>query len=477
MAQPSTSARTESSAQPESAAQPSVTETRASEDQIAEGRRAYELDRQHVFHSWGAQEKLSPMTIVDSQGSWVWDGEGKPLLDLTGQLVFTNIGHRHPKVVAAIQEQAQKLCTVAPQHANAARSEAARLITELLSDDLNHVFFTNGGADANEHAVRMARLYTGRHKVLSAYRSYHGGTHLAINMTGDPRRFASDKATDGVVHFLPAYPYRSYFGSQNDAEEAERALNHLRDVIQLEGPHTVGALILEAIPGTAGIYAPPKEYVTGVRELCDEYGIVLIMDEVMAGFGRSGRWFAHQHYGIDPDIVTFAKGVNSGYVPLGGVVMDDDIYARFAEQPYPGGLTYSGHPLATAAAVATINAMHDEQMVEHAARIGEEVIGPRLQQIKERHPSVGDVRGTGVFWAIELVKDRHTREPLSEYGQVPAVSSEIVAFARERFVLPYPNMNRLHICPPLNVSEEDIRYGLDVLDEALDLADRVVAEG
>ena len=450
------------------------TDERISQEQIEAGRRAYELDRKHVFHSWSAQEKIDPMTVLDAEGAWIWDGEGNKLLDFTSQLIFTNIGHKHPKVVAAIQQQAEKLCTIAPQHANDARSEAARLITGLLPEDINHVFFTNGGADANEHAVRMARLHTGRRKVLSAYRSYHGGTQLAVNLTGDPRRLASDQASDGVVHFLPAYTYQSYFGSENDKQESERALNHLRDVVLLEGRDKIAAIVLEAIPGTAGIYLPPAGYLQGVRELCDEHGIVLIIDEVMAGFGRAGQWFAHQHYGIEPDIVTFAKGVNSGYVPLGGVAMDDAIYSTFAETPYLGGLTYSGHPLAAAAAVATINAMQDESMVEHAQRLGDEVIGPRLEELKDNHASVGDVRGVGAFWAIELVQDRETREPLAPYGQTPAVMNQIVAECKRNGLLPFINMNRIHICPALNISKEDVLFGIDVIDQALKLADESI---
>lgn len=447
---------------------------RITEDQIAAGRRAYDLDRQHVFHSWSAQEQIDPMVVLDAEGSWIWDGEGNKLLDFSSQLIFTNLGHKHPRVIAAIQAQAEKLCTIAPQHVNDARSEAARLIAGLLPDDINHVFFTNGGAEANEHAVRMARLHTGRHKVLSAYRSYHGGTHLAINMTGDPRRLASDQATDGVVHFLPAYTYRSYFGSRTEEQEAERALNHLRDIVLLEGGEKVAAIVLEAIPGTAGIYLPPAGYFEGVRKLCDEHGIVLILDEVMAGFGRAGTWFAHQHYTVEPDIVTFAKGVNSGYVPLGGVAMDDDIYSSFADQAYPGGLTYSGHPLATAAAAATIRAMHEESIVDHALWLGDEVIGPRLQELKNHHPSVGDVRGAGAFWAIELVQDRDTREPLAPYGQTPPVMQQIVAECKRHGVMPFINMNRVHICPPLNTSEEDVLFGLDVIDQALNLADETI---
>lgn len=445
-------------------------------EQLEAGRRAYDLDRQHVFHSWSAQQNLDPMTIVDAEGSLIWDGEGNRLVDFTSQLIFTNAGHQHPRIIQAIKDQADSLCTVAPQHANASRSEAARMITELLGEELNHVFFTNGGADANEHAVRMARLHTGRHKVLSAYRSYHGGTHLAINLTGDPRRLPSDHATDGVVHFLPAYTYRSHFNSTNEQQEAERALQHLDDIITYEGSDQVAAVVLEAIPGTAGIHIPPAGYLEGVRKLCDERGIMLILDEVMTGFGRTGEWFAHQHFDIEPDLLTFAKGVNSGYVPLGGVVMTDAIYSSFAQRVYPGGLTYSGHPLATAAAVATIQTMQDEQMVPYARQLGEEVIRPRLGQMYQRHPSIGDIRGVGAFWAIELVADRASREPLAPYGQTPEVMGRVVAEATHRGVLPFTNMNRIHIAPPLNISTENVLAGLDALDVALAIADDEVGQ-
>lgn len=441
---------------------------------IENGRRAYELDREHVFHSWSAQAKITPMTVLATAGSYVWDGEGRRLLDLSSQLVNTNIGHQHPAVVAAIQDQAAKICTIAPQHVNNARSEAARLICEVAPPGLDKVFFTNGGADANEHAIRMARLHTGRHKVLSAYRSYHGATQLAVNVTGDPRRFANDYSSEGVVHFMPAYTYRSYFGSTSEAEETERALRHLEDVIVLEGADNIAALILETVPGTAGIYLPPEGYLAGVREITRRYGIVMIADEVMAGFGRTGAWFAINHWDVAPDLITFAKGVNSGYVPLGGVLIGQEIAATFAERVYPGGLTYSGHPLACAAAVATITAMREEGMLEHARALGKEVIGPRLREIAERHPSVGDVRGIGCFWAVELVKDRDTREPLAPYGGTSEAMTELTKALKDGGVLPFVNFNRVHVVPPINISREDLLAGLDALDEALTVADRYV---
>lgn len=455
----------------------SETATPVTDADIEAGRRAHALDRDHVFHSWQAQGPFNPMTILRGEGSLVWDGDGTRLIDLSSQLVNTNIGHQHPKVVAAIQKQAGKLCTIAPQHVNDARSEAARLIAELTPGDLNHVFFTNGGAEAVEHAIRMARLHTGRKKVFSAYRSYHGGTQLAINATGDPRRFANDDGDSGVVHFLPAYRYRSHFGSTTEAEESERALRHLTDMIELEGPANIAAVMLESVPGTAGIYLPPAGYLAGVRELTRKYGIMFIADEVMAGFGRTGRWFAINHWDVEPDLLTFAKGVNSGYVPLGGVAMSDAVFDTFRERPYPGGLTYSGHPLACAAAVATINAMREEGMVENAARLGDDVIGPTLRELAARHPSIGEVRGTGCFWAVELVRDRETREPLAAYGGSSPEMNQVIAALKAEGVLPFANFNRIHVVPPLNIPDDLLREGLAALDRALDVADGFVREG
>ena len=438
---------------------------------IAEGRHAYELDRQHVFHSWSAQAQIKPMTIVAADGSYVWDGDGNKLLDFSSQLVFTNIGHQHPKVVAAIAEQAAKLCTVAPQHVNAARSEAARLIAERTPGDLDRVFFTNGGADAVEHAVRMARLHTGRYKVLSRYRSYHGGTDTAVNLTGDPRRYPNDYASSGVVHFNGPFLYRSSFHAENEQQESERALEYLDRLIQHEGATSFAAIILESVPGTAGIMVPPPGYMAGVREICDRYGIMLIADEVMAGFGRTGKWFAIQHFDVVPDLMTFAKGVTSGYVPLGGVAINDAIYSTFADRAYPGGLTYSGHPLACAAAVATINAMEDEGMVENAARIGSEVLGPGLADLAARHPSVGEVRGLGVFQAIELVKDPQTREPMAPYGGSSPAMNEVIAACKSGGLLPFANFNRIHAVPACNITDDEVAEGLAILDAALTVAD------
>ena len=442
------------------------------DEAVAAGKRAYELDREHVFHSWSAQAQLNPMTIIASEGSYVWDGDGNRLLDFSSQLVNTNVGHQHPKVTAAIAAQATRMATIAPQHVNEARSEAARLITERTPGNLNKVFFTNGGADANEHALRMARLHTGRFKVLARYRAYHGGTDTAINLTGDHRRWPNDRGAHGVVRFNGPFLYRSVFYSETEEQECERALVELRRVIELEGPSTIAAVLLEGVPGTAGIMVPPPGYLAGVRALCDEFGIMMIADEVMSGFGRTGKWFGIEHGGdIVPDLLTFAKGVNSGYVPLGGVAISDEIAETFANRAYPGGLTYSGHPLATAAAVATINAMVEEGIVENVARIGAEVIGPALHSMAERHPSIGEVRGVGVFWALELVRDRATREPLAPYGGSSPALNETIAACKKGGLLPFANYNRIHVVPPCNVTHDEAREGLAILDEALSVAD------
>jgi taurine--2-oxoglutarate transaminase len=427
----------------------------------------YELDRQYVFHSWSAQAALKPLVITSASGSYVTDGDGNQLLDLSSQLVNTNIGHQHPKVVAAIKEQADLLCTVAPQHANAARGEAARMIVERAPANMEKVFFTNAGAEAVEYAVRMAKVHTGRNKVLSTYRSYHGGTQTAVNLTGDTRRWPNDLGTSGAVHFFGPFLYRSAFHATTEAEECQRALEHLEQVIGFEGPATIAAIILETIPGTAGIMPPPPGYLQGVRELCDRFGIVYIADEVMCGFGRTGRWFAVDNYDVVPDLITFAKGVNSGYVPLGGVIISEKICRTFDERAFPGGLTYSGHPLACAAAVASMTAMTEEGIVENAARIGEQVLSPGLRELAERHPMIGEVRGVGVFWALDLVKDRATKEPLAPYGGTSPAMAELVGALKANGVLPFTNYHRLHIVPPCTITDEEMRQGLAAVDKAL----------
>jgi len=431
-----------------------------------EGKRVYDLDRAHVFHSWSAQGALAPMTVAGAEGSWVWDYEGNRFLDISSQLVNVNIGHQHPRVVKAIADQAGVLATISPNHANDKRGEAAQRITSLAPSNLNKVFFTNGGADAVENAIRMARLHTGKRKVLSFYRSYHGNTGAAIASTGDPRRWPNEYA-DGHVHFFGPYMYRSSFWATTPEQECERALAHLEQVIQFEGPGTIAALLLETVVGTAGILVPPPGYLEGVRELCNRYGIVWIADEVMCGFGRTGAWFAFDHFGAQPDLITFAKGVNSGYVPVGGVVISDEIAATFDAQVFPGGLTYSGHPLAAASIVATLDAMKDEGIVENARMIGEDVLGPGLRDLQEKHKVIGEVRGLGVFWALELVTDRETKEPLAPYGGSSPAMNEFIGACKENGLLPFANYNRLHVVPPCTITVDEAKEALVRLDRAL----------
>ena len=431
-----------------------------------------EREKAAVFHSWSAQNSINPLMVKDARGVYVTDMDDNTYMDFSSQLVNVNIGHQHPKVVAAIKEQADLLCTIAPQHGNLARTRAAELIIDHSFEGAQKVFFTNGGTEAVEHAVRMARLHTGRHKILSRYRSYHGATSTSINLTGDPRRWANDYGTAGVVHFFGPFLYRSQFHATTEAEECARALEHLEATIQFEGPSTIAAIILESVPGTAGIMIPPPGYLKGVREICDRYGIVYIADEVMAGFGRTGSWFAYQQHDVTPDLVVFAKGVNSGYIPLGGVVINEAICATFADRVYPGGLTYSGHPLACASAVASMTAMSDEGIVENARRIGEEVLRPGILALAEKHPVIGDVRGIGVFFALELVSDRATRAPLAPYGSTSPAMNELVGACRREGLLIFNNFNRIHVVPPCTITDEEAREGLSRLDRALASIDK-----
>ncbi|HAN71362.1 MAG TPA: aspartate aminotransferase family protein, partial [Actinobacteria bacterium] len=385
--------------------------------------------------------------------------------------VNVNIGHQHPKVIAAIQAQAATLSTIAPQHANEARNQAAKRIVDLAGPNMGKVFFTNGGADAVENAIRMARLHTNKHKVLSTYRSYHGNTGAAIVATGDPRRWPNEYSAQHV-HFFGPYLYRSEFWATTPEQETERALQHLEHVIQFEGPNTVGAIILESVVGTAGILVPPPGYLEGVRALCDKYGIIWIADETMSGFARTGEWFAFQNWPAQPDLIVFAKGSNSGYVPVGGVVISAEIAATFDERVFPGGLTYSGHPLAAASIVASIDAMKEEGVVANAKAIGENVLGPGLRALAEKHPVIGEVRGLGVFWALDLVTNRETREPLAPYGGTSEAMTTLVTACKSRGLMPFTNFNRMHVVPPCTVTEDEARAGLAILDEAFGDIDR-----
>ena len=425
-----------------------------------------DLDLAHVFHSWSAQGGgRAPFVLAGGLGSRVWDHSGTTYLDFSSQLVNLNIGHQHPAVVRAIVEQAGLMATVAPATANLTRGQAAARVVARAPEGFNKVFFTNGGADANENAIRLARLHTGRDKILSTYRSYHGNTGAAIVATGDWRRVPNEFAR-GHAHFFGPYLYRSDFWATTPEQECERALRHLERVIVSEGPSGIAAVLLETIPGTAGVLLPPPGYLPGVRALCDRYGIMLILDEVMAGFGRTGSWLALDLYDVVPDLITFAKGVNSGYVPAGGVIIPDTIANDFDTTVFPGGLTYSGHPLAMAAIVAALDAMESEGIVDNAARIGRDVLAPGLAALSERHPVIGEVRGVGVFWALELVTERATREPVGA-----GVMARIKAGLLARGLLPFIAENRIHVVPPCVVTDAEVTEALAIYDEVLSLPD------
>jgi taurine---2-oxoglutarate transaminase len=440
---------------------------------------AYSNDRSRVFHSWSAQGALDPVVIAGALGSKMWDADGNTWIDFTSQLVNMNLGHQHPKMIQAIKDQADQLCMVAPSFANDQRSEAARLIVDkanrqdqggagVAPGHFEKVFFTNAGAEAVENAVRLAKGHTGRMKVLSTYRSYHGGTAAAIGLTGEARRLENEPTMPGLVKFWGPYPYRSAFHADSPEQECERALQHLRDTVVFEGTDKVAAIILESVVGTNGILVPPDGYLEGVRAICDEFGIVMIADEVMAGFGRTGQWFAWQNWNAQPDLIAFAKGVNSGYIPLGGVVISGAIAATFDTRVFPGGLTYSGHPLACASAVASIRIFEEEGVNEHARHLGADIIGPGLREMATRHPSIGEVRGLGVFWAAELVRDQQSRAPMD-----PATMGKVVGACKANGMWPMMAANRIHVVPPCNTPDAVVREGLAILDEALTLADDV----
>jgi len=431
-------------------------------------------DREYVFHSWSAQGQINPLPIAKGEGAKFWDYDGNEYLDFSSQLVNLNLGHQHPELVKAIQDQAARMTTIQPAFANDVRGELAKRIVEHSFEGARSVFFTNGGAEAIEYAVRLARQSSGKRKILTRYRSYHGSTGTAITMTGEPRRWANDVIDGEVVHFFGPFAYRSAFWASTPEEECERALAHLEQQIQLEGASTIAAIVLETVTGTNGVLVPPPGYLPGVRALCDKYGILMICDEVMVGFGRTGEWFAYQAFDVKPDLVTFAKGVNSGYVPLGGVVISEAIHNAFEDRAFPGGLTYSGHPLACAAGVATFDIFERDGIIERVRDLGARVVEPRLRELFEKHPSVGEYRGKGLFWALELVTDRATREPLIPFnasGEAAAPFNAVVAECKKLGLWPFAAGNRLQIAPPLIISEDDLIRGLDIIDEALNVAD------
>ncbi|MEX1169673.1 MAG: aminotransferase class III-fold pyridoxal phosphate-dependent enzyme [Chloroflexota bacterium] len=426
------------------------------------------LNRQYTFFSWSAQAKVRPIVIDHADGIYFWDPDGKRYIDFNSQLMSVNIGHGDRRVADAIADQAHTLAFAAPQFATEVRGRLGELLAELTPGDLNTFFFTLGGAEANENALRMARMVTGRQKVLARFRSYHGATAGAISVTGDPRRWASEPAVPGVIHVLD--PWRP--GRQEPEPVAEH-LAYLEEVIQYEGPNTVAAFILETVTGTNGILIPPDGYLQGVRELCTKYGILLIADEVMAGFGRTGRWFAVDHWDVVPDLLTMAKGMTSSYLPLGAVAMSRQVADYFAERVYYGGLTYSAHPMSCAAAIAAIGVLRDDDLIGNAARL-DPVLRGLLADLQARHPSVGAVRSIGLFGIVELIRDRRTREPMAPFNGSSPEMAALDARLREEGLFTMTHWNAFFTNPPLCITEEQLREAFAIIDRALEMTDSAV---
>ena len=436
------------------------------------------LSLEHNFWTWSAQGSVSPIPVKRAKGVYFWDADDKRYLDFNSMLMCVNIGHGDERVIEAIAEQARQLVFAAPSMTTKPRAILGKMLSEITPGDLNHFFFTSGGADANENAIKLARAFTGKHKILARYRSYHGATAGAMSLTGDPRRLAWEpNLMPGVVHFLDPYRYRSTFHRSNqdisEPEFTQDYLNHLEEIITFEGPQTIAAVILETVTGTNGILIPPEGYLQGVRELCNKHDILLICDEVMSGFGRTGQWFAVDNWNVVPDLMTMAKGLTSAYAPLGAVAMSGEIAEFFEDKVYYGGLTYNSHPISLAAAIAVIKVMQEDNLIEHTQQMGT-VLRRHLNDLGEQHPSVGEVRSIGLFSAIEVVKNRNTREPMAPYNGTSPEMNSIRQYLLENGVYTFIHWNIILVIPPLIINEEELEEGFQVLDKALEIADSAV---
>lgn len=430
------------------------------------------VDKEYVIHSWSTQGALNSLPVARGEGSWFWDYDGRKYLDFQSQLVNMNLGHQHPKLVEAIQAAAADMCYIGPGFAERSRAELAQMMAELTPGDLKMTFFTTGGAAANENAVRLARHVTGRQKIVARYRSYHGATAGAMSLTGDPRRWAAEPGPGGVVRMLDPYTYRCPAGHPDPCPVCAGG-PHLEEILQYENPENVAAVILEPVTGTNGLIYPSEGYLKSIREVCDRHGILLIFDEVMAGFGRTGEMFACNHWGVVPDILITAKGLNSGYVPLGAMTVSTKISEWLQTNKFWGGLTYAGHPLACASGIASLNIMREEGVVDNARAQGHR-LGAGLDRLAKRHPSIGDIRGRGLFYGVELVKDRQTREalvPFNATGAAAAPVGRLVKAAMERGLYLAANFNVLRLTPPLVIQDAEIDFALEVMDDILSMAD------
>jgi len=436
------------------------------------------LTMQHSFWTWSAQARVTPIPVTRAKGVYFWDTNGKRYLDFNSMVMCANIGHGDERVIEAIVEQARKLPFAGPSMATKPRALLGKVLAEITPGNLSKFLFTLGGADANENAIKLVRAFTGRHKILARYRSYHGATAGAMALTGDPRRVAWEpNLMPGVVHFLDPYRYRSTFHRNNpdipEPEFTQDYLNHLEEIITYEGPQTIAAIVIETVTGTNGVIIPPAGYLQGVRALCDRYGIQLIADEVMSGFGRTGKWFAVDHWKVVPDLMTMAKGLTSGYAPLGVVAMRSEIAEFFDDRVFQGGLTYNAHPISLAAALANIRVLQDDHLVERARAMGAN-LRRLLSDLGEQHPSVGEVRSIGLFGAIELVRDRRTREPMAPYNGSSPEMTALRQSLLDQGVFVYTHWHTILIIPPLIITEEQLTEGFAALDQALRITDAAV---
>lgn len=435
-----------------------------------EEERILKRDKANRIYPWSKQSAVNPMVVVKAKGSYLWDARGNRYFDIWSQFCFVNVGHQHPKVIEAIKKQAENICVINPGMANETTSTLASMLSECSPRGLNKVFFTLGGAEANEHAIRIARVFTGKFKILSRYRSYHGATLGALSASGDPRRFGAEPIPAGFVHIPDCYCYRCPF-EKTYPECDMLCARHIETIIEMEG--NVAAVLLEPIVGANGLLIPPVEYLRIVNEICKKHEVLLIADEVMTGFGRTGRWFGCEHYNVVPDLMTLAKGINSGYVPLGAVLFSEKVSDFFENRFLPSGLTYSGHPLACAAAIAAINVIKEEDLVHRSEKLGE-ILAIELTKLKEHHPSVGDVRNKGLFGCIELVSDRNSKKPLVRWnatGPETEPTNKLSKYLMSREILPRIRWSYFNIGPPLNTNEDDLLRVIKTIDKALEITD------
>lgn len=433
-----------------------------------------EMQVKYNLQSWSKQKGINPIPIEKADGIYMWDFDGNRYSDMSSQLVNLNVGHNCRPIIEAIKEQAEKYCYLSPSYGSEPRAKLAKMIIDLMPDNMGKVFFTNGGADANENAIKIARMYTGRNKVFSRYRSYHGSTFGAGNLTGEPRRYPLEPGIPGFVHFFDPYIYREPIKFESEKAAADYYVAKLREQVIYEGPDSVAAIVMETITGSNGVIIPPEGYLQGVRKLCDEFGIMMICDEVMAGWGRTGKMFAFENFGVKPDIVSFAKGVTCGYVQLGGVAVSKEVAAYFDDHLLSCGLTYSAHPLACAAGVACVNYYKEANILENVNKVGK-VLGDILEELKAKHPCVGDVRYIGLFTSIELVKDKETKEPLVPYGKDPeGRMGKIIGALKAKGFMTYSHENMIFVSPPLIITEEQIKEEMVKVDAILYDVDKTI---